>query len=334
MEVVAAVKKASLSLYQDGVQSYHRHVKFLAVVGALYTARKLFSILRGCCSLVRMHITSHLFGRTSLVRQYGEWAVVTGATDGIGKAYAEELARHGLNIILISRSSEKLTRVSEAIAETYGVKTSCIQVDFSHGRDIYPIINEALRQVEVGILVNNVGLFVEYPQYFLETPEDRVWELINVNVAAAVMMTRIVLPGMTERKRGAIVNVSSASCVKPCPLMAVYSASKSFMDHFSQALHYEYASKGIFIQTLVPFFIVTKLTSFSTFLLKKSILVPTAKDYAYKAVQTLGKSHRTTGHWSHSIQFAMAESIPEWTWVPIIKVLCRKLRQEYNSSRS
>lgn len=132
----------------------------------------------------------------------------TGATDIIGKAYAEELASRGLNIILICSNREELHNVSEAIAGTYGVNTSIIYADFSKGREAYASIAQSLRDLDVGILVNNARVPYEYPQCILEIPEDKVWEIINVNVAAAVMMVRIVVPGMAQRKRGAIVNVS------------------------------------------------------------------------------------------------------------------------------
>ncbi|PIO29394.1 hypothetical protein AB205_0218470, partial [Aquarana catesbeiana] len=243
------------------------------------------------------------------------------ATEGIGKAYAEELASHGINIILVSRNPEKLKKVSDAIAATYKVKTQFIVADFSLGCEVYPHIKEALRNVEVGILVNNVGVSYDYPQITTEVLEDKPWEIINVNIGAAVMMVHIVLPGMVQRKRGAIINVSSGSCCRPSPLMNIYassktschyfygdhcrhrppSANKSFMDSFSRALHYEYASKGIFVQSLVSYFVKTSMTASSTFLKTKPLLVPEAKDYVRQAVRTIGISRRTAGHLSHSI---------------------------------
>ncbi|XP_063800304.1 inactive hydroxysteroid dehydrogenase-like protein 1 [Pseudophryne corroboree] len=274
----------------------------MAALGAWYTLRKSLHILHGGYSFFRQYVSPCILDRTSNLTKYGEWAVVTGATDGIGKAYAEELASHGINIILVSRNIEKLQKVSEAITGNYGVKTRFIVADFSWGREVYPAIKEGLRDVDVGILVNNAGVCYEYP-LFNEVPEDKLWEIVNVNIAAAVMMVHIVLPGMVERKRGAIINVSSASCYKPVPLLTTYGASKSFLDYFSQTLHYEYSSNGIFIQSLLPFFLVSKMTNFSSLLQRKSLLVLFAKDYVHQAVRTIGVSQRTAGHWSYSIQF-------------------------------
>lgn len=153
-------------------------------------------------------------------------ACPVGATDGIGRAYAEELASRGLNIVLISRNQEKLQMVAKDIADTYKVETDVIVADFSSGRKIYDVIREALQDRDIGILVNNVGVFYPYPQYFTQVSEDTLWDIVNVNIAAATLMVHIVLPGMVERKKGAIVTISSGSCCKPTPQLAAFSASK------------------------------------------------------------------------------------------------------------
>lgn len=151
---------------------------------------------------------------------------IKGSTSGIGKAYAEELAKRRVNIILISRNKEKLEAVSRSISETYKVETDFIVADFSKGREPYAAIKKALKDREIGILVNNVGMFYPYPDYFTNVSEDVLWDMININIASANMMTHIVLPGMVEKKKGAIVNVSSASCCQPTPMLTIYGASK------------------------------------------------------------------------------------------------------------
>ncbi|XP_074864615.1 inactive hydroxysteroid dehydrogenase-like protein 1 [Carettochelys insculpta] len=321
-------------LYREIGRSCNCYMEALALVGAWYMARKCFSIVCDSYSLIRLHFIPRLVSRPDLVKQYGRWAVVTGSTAGIGKAYAEELASYGINIILISRSKEKLETVAKDIAETYDVETAVIVADFSKGREIYSSIKEALRDKDIGILVNNVGAFYAYPDYFTSLSEDKLWEIVNVNIAAANMMVHIVLPGMVERKRGAIVNVSSGSCCKPTPQMTAYSASKAYLDHFSRALHYEYASKGIFIQSLIPFLIATNMTQCSDHVLSNKLLcVPSAKVYAHHAVSTLGISRRTTGYWLHSIQFLLAQYMPEWFWVWGMQTLNSALRQDALSHR-
>ncbi|XP_062033508.1 inactive hydroxysteroid dehydrogenase-like protein 1 isoform X1 [Lepus europaeus] len=322
-------------LYREIARSCNCYMEALALVGAWYTARKSITVICDFYSLVRLHFIPRLGSRADLIKQYGSWAVVSGATDGIGKAYAEELASRGLNIVLISRSDEKLRAVARDIADTYRVETDVIVADFSSGREIYVPIREALKDKDIGILVNNVGVSYPCPQYFTQVSEDKLWDIINVNIAAASLMVRIVLPGMVERKKGAIVTISSGSCCKPTPQLAAYSASKAYLDHLSRALQYEYTSKGIFVQSLIPFCVATSRTAPSSFLHKCPWLVPSPKVYAHHAVSTLGISTRTTGYWSHSIQvFLFAQYMPEWLWVWGANILNRSFRKEALTCRA
>ncbi|XP_073459905.1 inactive hydroxysteroid dehydrogenase-like protein 1 [Aquarana catesbeiana] len=330
METVNEVYKIPVLISKRMFQLFSSHMEILAAVGGCFIVWNVSSFLQFWYSMIQQYAIPCFLSRSKHIRQYGEWAIVTGATEGIGKAYAEELASHGINIILVSRNPEKLKKVSDAIAATYKVKTQFIVADFSLGCEVYPHIKEALRNVEVGILVNNVGVSYDYPQITTEVLEDKPWEIINVNIGAAVMMVHIVLPGMVQRKRGAIINVSSGSCCRPSPLMNIYASSKSFMDSFSRALHYEYASKGIFVQSLVSYFVKTSMTASSTFLKTKPLLVPEAKDYVRQAVRTIGISRRTAGHLSHSIQLSLTSWIPERLWVSILIFLCNILRKEHN----
>ncbi|NXC53323.1 HSDL1 protein, partial [Aleadryas rufinucha] len=324
---MAAVDRFSL-LYREISRSCSFYVEALAVVGAWYTVRKCVSLAFDTYSALRLHVFPKLTGEIDLVKKYGKWAVVTGGTDGIGKAYAEELAKRGVNIILVSRNKEKLEAVSRSISETYQVETDFIVADFCKGRELYPAIKEALKDREIGILVNNVGIFYAYTDYFTNLSEDMLWDLIHVNIASATMMTHIVLPGMVKKKKGAIVNLSSAICCQPSPMLTVYGAAKSYLDYFSRALHYEYASKGIFVQSLIPFIITTNMVAFSSTVSKASILFPTAEEYASHAVSTLGLSIRTTGYWKHAIQVLLGECLPEWMWAWFTLYLSRTLRKQ------
>lgn len=310
---MAAVDSFSLLLREIG-RSCNCYMETFALIGALYTAKMGFTFVNDTYTLIRLHFIPRLVRRADLVKLYGKWAVVTGGTSGIGKYYAKELASRKVNIILISRNQEKLEALAREIADTYKVETAIIVVDFNKGSEVYPALKKALEDKEIGILVNNVGVFYTHPDYFTNLTSDKIWELINVNIGAANMMVHMVLPGMVQRKKGAIVNISSLSCLQPTPLITAYSASKAYLDHFSRALHYEYAPRGIFVQSLIPFFISTNMTKFSRHLAKASFIVPSAEEYARHAVTTLGISRRTTGYWLHTILFLLGQYIPEWCW--------------------
>ncbi|XP_072537050.1 17-beta-hydroxysteroid dehydrogenase type 3 isoform X2 [Salminus brasiliensis] len=183
----------------------------------------------------------------------GKWAVITGGSDGIGKAYAQELARCGLNVVIISRSKEKLDRAAREIELNTKAKVIAIAADFTED-DIYRGIKENIEGLDIGILVNNVGILpTQIPCRLLETAnlEKKMNQVINCNIKAMVKMCHIILPGMVERGRGIILNVSSGIAKVPCPTYALYAATKAFVERFSQGLLAEYKSSGILIQCVL-----------------------------------------------------------------------------------
>ncbi|XP_027472138.1 17-beta-hydroxysteroid dehydrogenase type 3 isoform X4 [Callorhinus ursinus] len=161
----------------------------------------------------------------SFLKSMGQWAVITGAGDGIGKAYSFELARQGLNVVLISRTLKKL-------------------------------------QAAAAEIVNNVGMLPNLlPSHFLDTP-DEIQSLIHCNITSVVKMTQLILKQMESRQKGLILNISSGVALFPWPLYSMYSASKAFVCMFSKALQAEYKRKGIIIQVLTPYAVSTPMTKY------------------------------------------------------------------------
>lgn len=103
----------------------------------------------------------------------------------------------------------------------------------------------------------------DYPMYVGEVPEDMLWNIINVNIGATTLMTRIVIGQMQKRGKGAIVNLSSGSAFQPLPLMTVYAATKIYIKSFSEALRLEYSKFGLTIQHLTPYFVKTNMNAYS-----------------------------------------------------------------------
>lgn len=265
--------------------------------------------------------------------KFGTWAVVTGCTDGIGKSFSFELAKRNLNIVLISRNLSKLEAVASEIEKNYKVRTKIIAADFSKGREIYESIKESLEGLDVGVLINNVGVQYSYPMYFGELPEDELWGLLHINIASLTQMTRIVLPKMVKNKRGAIVNLSSGSKLQPLPFMNLYAASKLFVDFFTDALRHEYRNSGLTIQSLCPYYVRTNINGFSETLMKVNIFVPRAETYAESAIKTLGKIDNTTGYWPHRLQYAIIFLCPVWIKAYIGGLMYKSMRREYLKSK-
>lgn len=112
--------------------------------------------------------------------------------------------------------------------EKYKVETKIIEADFSEGNKIYSNIEKELYGMDIGVLVNNVGVSNPYPDYFLELKgkEKIYYDIIQCNIVSVLAMCQIVMPGMVEKKKGVVINISSATALFPSPLLSVYGASK------------------------------------------------------------------------------------------------------------
>lgn len=165
------------------------------------------------------------------LRSYGSWVLITGATDGIGKGMARQLAEQGLNLILVSRNLNKLRSVSNQLQSEFpDIKIRTVEFDFSSDilNGVAPI-QKAVDDVEVGVLINNVGITYPKAMYFHEVDE-KVWmDIVRVNLEGTTRVTKAVIPGMLKRKKGAIVNIGSAAAivVPSHPLYTIYAATKA-----------------------------------------------------------------------------------------------------------
>lgn len=165
-----------------------------------------------------------------------------------------KLAERGLNVVLVSRSLTNLQVVARMISKSTNVQTKVIAVDFTSGPEIYDQIKQQIAGIEIGILVNNVGMFYPTaPDYFIDIPdrEKVIQDIIKCNITSVPMMCGLILPQMVQRKKGLVLNMSSISSVIRAPNMAMYSASKAFVSKFSSDLGAEYESHGITVQGFV-----------------------------------------------------------------------------------
>ncbi|XP_028116984.1 very-long-chain 3-oxoacyl-CoA reductase-like protein At1g24470 [Camellia sinensis] len=292
-----------------------QHLKSQPLWILILSSLGLLSIYKHTFSLLKLVFITFLRPPKNLKENYGSCALITGSTDGIGKAFAFQLAQKGLNLILVSRNSQKLRLVSSEIQAQYPhTKIKVVVLDFSG--DITAgirVVEEAVEGVEVGVLVNNVGVSYPTARFFHEVEED-VWRrVVRVNLEGTTRVTRAVLKGMIERKRGAIVNVGSgAAIVVPShPLYAVYAATKAYVDQFSRSLHVEYKHFGIHVQCQVPLYVSTKMASKLASIEKSSFFIPTPEKYAQAAIRRIGYEARCTPYMTHSIQWFFASLLPE-----------------------
>ncbi|KAK4535244.1 hypothetical protein CDCA_CDCA04G1269 [Cyanidium caldarium] len=232
----------------------------------------------------------------------GQWAVVTGASYGIGAGFARECARRGMHVFLLARSAEKLEQVAAACTGC-GVQARCRCFDFATAtEDDWRKLQHELAALPVALLVNNVGVNVPFPTPFLDMDEAQIERIVRVNIGATNRMTRLLLPQMLQRQRGSVIFLSSGGgAVLPSPLLAVYAGTKAYMDAFAVALNGEVTGHGIVVQSLTPFFVVSEMSKMR----HASWRVPSADTLAREAFQAHGRQLRAFPHWSHELFAAL-----------------------------
>jgi len=252
----------------------------------------------------------HFIRPTKNLKRYGSWAIVTGSTDGIGKAIAEELAQKGLNIVLISRTLSKIDEQAKELESKYKIQTRSVVVDFSRNDvKMYDPVKATIKDLDIGILVNNVGMNQEYPDYYLSVSPEKIEEILRLNLYSAIQMTYVVLPNMVARKRGIIINLSSATSLISGALGAVYASTKSFLNNFSFALNEEYKGLGVNIQSQIPAFVATKLSRKRN----ATFFIASPRTYAKAFVNKIGYETIIISYWTHELQLWLATKVvPTW----------------------
>ena len=171
-------------------------------------------------------------------------ALITGASGGIGYELALLFARDGYDCILVARSQDKLKGLAERLESEHRVKTLVLAKDLSRPSAVDEIFEEVTAaSMHVDVLVNNAGFPVFGP--FVNTDLQVELEMLQVNVIALTALTKLFLKGMVERRAGRILNLASTAAFLPGPLMAVYYASKAFVNSFTEALWYELRGSGV-----------------------------------------------------------------------------------------
>lgn len=253
----------------------------------------------------------YFFRPSRNLQRFGSWAVVTGATDGIGKAYCEALARKGLNLVLVSRTESKLKACEEEMRKKFNVKVKRCTADLTKCDDAtFNRLEECLEGLDIGILVNNAGMSYDHPDYLDTIDNDRLRDIITINTLAPTRLAKLVLPGMKERRRGVIVNVGSgaSSAIPAGPLISVYAGTKAYIDTLSHSLNAEYKEFGIRVQNQAPMFVATKLAKIRT----ARIDAPAPEAYARAAVAQIGMPETTfSPFWFHGLQIALIKLVPD-----------------------
>ena len=182
-------------------------------------------------------------------KKYGPWALVTGASQGIGEEFARQLAANGLNVVLVDRRKQLLDNVAKELESKYNIKAKTVLVDLSQSEAIN-IIAEATKEIEIGLLVNNAAMFIAGA--LMKTEEADQTQLIQVNIVAPLQLAHLFGRKMSQRGQGGIIFVASIGGYTSLPYMANYMATKAYLISLGEALHYELRKKGVDVTVLCP----------------------------------------------------------------------------------
>src|SRR5262245_9939056 len=179
--------------------------------------------------------------------RYGGWALVTGASSGIGAAFAEALAERGFPLVLVARRKDRLEGLAARLGAAHRVDTLVVAEDLARA-GACERVRDAVGAREVGLLVNNAGF--GFSGRFAETDANDDAEMVTVNCGVVVRLAHLYLPPMLRRRRGAMIVLASVAGYQPTPWFAVYGATKAFDLHFAEALADELRGSGVDVLAL------------------------------------------------------------------------------------
>ncbi|KAL7961295.1 hypothetical protein V8C34DRAFT_274334 [Trichoderma compactum] len=282
----------------------------LAGIGALYLGSKFFSYLQ-------LVLSSFLLPGTNL-RKYGKpgtWAVVTGASDGLGKEYATQIAAKGFNLVLVSRTQSKLDTLAKDLEQKFtgkGLQVKTLAMDFAQDNDAdYERLRELVQDLDVGILINNVGQSHSIPVSFLETPKEELQNIVTINCLGTLKTTQIVAPILQKRKRGLILTMGSFGGWTPTPYLATYSGSKAFLQQWSNALSSELSDYNVDVYLVLSHLVTTAMSKVR----RTSLLVPNPRGFVKSTLGKVGLGgyqtapNTYTPWWSHAFMLWVIENV-------------------------
>lgn len=224
------------------------------------------------------------------------WALITGASTGLGKDFCDLFAKDKINLVICSRGEEKLNQIANSLRQAYQIEVHVLATDLSDQQNVVTLV-EFLnsKNIVLDYLVNNAGMGV-YGK-FSESSWQQEQQMIELNMTTVTHLMKRVIPVMLKNKKGKILNVASTAAFQPGPNMSIYFATKAYVLSLSEALNEELKNTGISITTLCPgpteteFFKAAKMTSHK-FADPRSKLMMTSKEVAEIGYKSLMNSER------------------------------------------
>ncbi len=184
-----------------------------------------------------------------LKERYGNWAIVTGASSGIGEEFAHQLSAEGINLVLIARRIDRLEALANTLESQHHITVKTVQADLSE-EGFLEKVNAATEGLEIGLLVNNAGMNCE--GHFYRGNLERNIQMMRLNIEAPFILTYHYLKGMVERRKGAIIFTASTSSFSAHPYLSHYGATKAYVLSLAESLNYEFKGSGVDVLALCP----------------------------------------------------------------------------------
>jgi uncharacterized protein len=259
-----------------------------------------------------------------------KWAIITGASSGIGKALAFEFAAGGFNVLLTGRNEAALAEISAECSSRYRVETMFVPADLSRVESIDNLIaalGSKTRRYE--ILVNNAGFGIHGD--FASTDIEQNIQLLNVQLTAALKLTKAVLPAMVSRRTGRILNVASLYSFSPVPFQSVYGACKAFLLSFSSSLQNELKGTGVTITVFCPGVTQTEFRSRAGIGQRRKTSGMTAQAAAHIAYEeTLRGKRIVVPGFINRLYVFLAQRLPGWSVPSIVRFINRQRGQSHS----
>lgn len=238
----------------------------------------------------------------SFKEKYGSWAIITGASSGLGVEFAHQLAEKGLNLVLVARREELMVELAKKIQSKYPVEVKIIALDLAK-EGFYNELAEKTSDLDIGLIVNNAGMNIE--GHFYRGDLDRNIQMIRLNMEAPFTIAYEMGKKFIERGKGGIIFTASSSSFQATPYLSHYGATKAYLLSLAESMNYEFKDKGVNVIALCPGMTESEMTKG----MKGNPIVMKAAPVVKLAIDNLGKQAYVVPGLGNKIQAFMTQRV-------------------------
>jgi short-subunit dehydrogenase len=238
----------------------------------------------------------------SFKEKYGSWAIITGASSGLGVEFAHQLAEKGLNLVLVARREELMVELAQKIQSKYPVEVRIIALDLAK-EGFYNELAEKTSDLDIGLIVNNAGMNIE--GHFYRGDLDRNIQMIRLNMEAPFTIAYEMGKKFIERGKGGIIFTASSSSFQATPYLSHYGATKAYLLSLAESMNYEFKDKGVDVIALCPGMTESEMTKG----MKGNPIVMKAAPVVKLAIDNLGKQAYVVPGLGNKIQAFMTQRV-------------------------